>query len=139
VLAYLRGLWRVHRDLHEHGTGRRGVFVGEASVDGCRYVERGELMFGAHRGAASRVHLYEQLAEGVLDVRFADGRAFYRLQLVDGGWRAEHPCAEDLYTVVGRITGPDRFTELWRADGPTTGFTSHTTFSRIAPRSATPA
>jgi hypothetical protein len=138
VLAYLRGTWQVHRDLHDHRSGRRGVFAGEACVVGCTYTERGELIFGAHRGPASRVHLYEQLAEGVLEVRFADGRPFYRLELVDGGWRAEHPCAEDLYTVVGAVSGPDSFTERWRAEGPTTGFTSFTTFSRIAPRSARP-
>jgi uncharacterized protein DUF6314 len=132
VLSYLRGTWRVHRELHDQRSGRRGLFVGAARVDGAMYVEEGELTFGAHRGRASQVRLLKQLDANTVDVRFADGRAFYRLQLLDGGWRAQHPCAEDLYTVVGTLTGPDSFTEVWRATGPTTEFTSVTRFTRFA-------
>jgi hypothetical protein len=139
VLSYLRGTWRLRRDLHDHRSGRRGVFVGEARVDDTSYVERGELTFGDHRGRASQVRLLEAIDGETVDVRFADGRPFYRLALVGGGWRAEHACAEDRYTVVGTLIGPDSFTELWRATGPTTRFTSMTMFRRIAPRSARPA
>jgi len=128
---FLRGGWRVHRRVVDHRRGIEGAFVGRARfADDLTYEEDGELSFGGHRGPAARSLRYVDRGGHVLDVRFADGRDFYRLDLSDGGWSAEHPCRADSYVVAGRITGPDSFTEHWHATGPDKDYELHTTYER---------
>ncbi len=96
------------------------------------YDEHGELRFGSHRGPASRSLLYRDLADGSADVRFADGREFYRLDLRSGTWSAEHPCRADQYLVTVTRLSPDSFTEAWRVSGPAKDYELTTTYTRAA-------
>ncbi|MEV6348106.1 DUF6314 family protein [Actinoplanes sp. NPDC051851] len=132
--AFLRGRWRVERGIVDHRAGVSGEFLGTAVFGAdLGYHEEGELRFGGHRGPASRSLKYVDLGGWVLDVTFADGRDFYRLDLSDGGWTAEHPCRADRYVVDGRITGPDGFTEHWHATGPEKDYELTTRYSRLLP------
>jgi hypothetical protein len=129
---FLRGRWRVRRRIVDHRSGVEGEFAGTAEFDDTlTYREEGELTFGGHRGPASRSLRYVDLGAHMLDVKFADGRDFYRLDLGDGGWTAEHPCRADTYVVAGRITGPDSFTEHWHATGPAKDYELTTTYERV--------
>jgi Family of unknown function (DUF6314) len=131
VAGFLRGRWSVRRRIVDHRAGIEGEFTGFAVfADDLTYTEDGELRFGDHRGPATRSLRYAEAGAGVLDVRFADGRDFYRLDLGDGGWAAEHPCRADTYVVRGRITGPDSFTEHWHATGPAKDYELLTGYER---------
>ncbi|MFI6074513.1 DUF6314 family protein [Actinoplanes sp. NPDC051343] len=128
---FLRGRWSVRRRVVDHRRGVEGVFVGWARFsDDLAYEEHGELSFGGHRGPAERFLRYVDRGDHVLDVKFADGRDFYRLDLSDGRWSAEHPCRDDAYVVAGQITGPDTFTEHWHATGPDKDYELLTTYER---------
>ena len=82
------------------------------------YTENGELEFGSHRGPACRSLIYRRRPDGAADVRFADGRDFYRLDLRSGSWQAEHPCRADQYLVTVTRLDADSFTETWQVTGP---------------------
>ncbi|GIF02776.1 hypothetical protein Asi03nite_03140 [Actinoplanes siamensis] len=124
----------MRRRIVDHRGGVRGEFAGTAVFDDeLRYREEGELRFGGHHGPATRNLRYVDRGAFVLDVLFQDGREFYRLDLSDGAWSAEHPCAADTYRVTGRITGPDSFTERWHATGPAKDYELLTTFERAGP------
>jgi hypothetical protein len=127
TLGYLQGQWSLTRRITDHRLGRVGRFEGLASflpvpggADGVRleYREQGELSFGEHRGPACRSLILLETRDGAADVLFADGRAFYRLDLRSGHCRAEHPCSEDRYLVTTSVLSADRFTESWQVRGP---------------------
>ena len=136
TVDFLDGDWNVVRHISDHLTGDVGVFRGQASFQRCpdglalSYREDGELRFGGHRGPASRSLLYRELADGSADVRFADGREFYRLDLRSGTWSAEHPCRADQYRVTVRRLSPDSFAEIWRVTGPAKDYVLATTYTR---------
>lgn len=94
------------------------------------YSEQGELQFGRHRRPAGRCLLYLAVTDGSVDVRFADGREFYRLDLRSGACRAEHPCRADRYLVTVTRLSQDSFTEAWRVSGPAKDYELTTTYSR---------
>jgi hypothetical protein len=96
------------------------------------YSEHGELRIGGHRGPASRSLLIRDLADGTADVRFADGREFYRLDLRSGTCQAVHPCRADEYRVTVTRLSPDSYTETWRVAGPAKDYELATTYSRAA-------
>jgi hypothetical protein len=123
--------WRAGQDGSFRGTARF-----RASADGCglEYTEDGDLRFGSHHGRAQRRLIYRGRADGAADVRFADGREFYRLDLRDGGWQAEHPCRADSYHVTTRRVSPDSFTEIWQVAGPGKDYELETTYRRITDR-----
>ncbi len=154
TVEFLHGDWNVVRQISDHRTGAVGVFRGQASfqlrpggpahqtwlagkrevADSDRrvlaYREHGELQFGGHRGPASRSLLYRDMADGSADVRFADGREFYRLDLRSGTSSAAHPCRADQYLVTVTLLGPDSFTETWRVGGPDKDYELVTTYTR---------
>jgi hypothetical protein len=155
---FLSGDWTVLRRIRDHRSGQTGSFRGEASFRPCAarsvrqagrtsgpaagdaddrvlaYHEHGELQFGGHRGPASRSLLYRELADGSADVRFADGREFYRLDLRRGTWRAGHPCRADTYQVSVTRHGADSFTETWHVAGPDKDYELITTYTRTGAR-----
>jgi hypothetical protein len=139
TLEVLRGRWRLERRLTDRASGCRGTFTGVASVLGVgvgvggtiRYAERGELRFAGHRGPASRDLLLASRRDGAVEVRFADGRPFYRLDLCAGSWHAEHVCGSDLYTVAWQVLGADLLSETWTARGPTKDYELATTLTRL--------
>jgi hypothetical protein len=134
TLGYLAGDWDVVREIADHRSGNAGSFRGRASfrprpetaaaepdgLDGrvLELTEHGELRFGAHRGSAGRSLLYYGCSDGSTDVRFADGREFYRLDLRTGSCRALHPCRADRYAVTVTWLSADSFTEVWQVTGP---------------------
>jgi hypothetical protein len=137
TLDFLAGQWRADRVITDFRSGTPGAFTGTASftrlgdAGALAYQEEGELMFGRHRGPASRSLLYVPAADGAVAVRFADGREFYRLDLRSGRCEAEHPCHDDRYAGTVRVLGPDVFTEQWRASGPGKDYLMTTTLTRI--------
>jgi hypothetical protein len=145
TLDFLRGSWRAERVLIDFRSGQRGTFRGVATFaepagpegagrgarGGLDYREQGELSFGGHHGPASRSLTYRPGPDGSAEVLFADGRPFYLLDLRSGSCQAEHPCAEDHYSLIARVLGPDSFTEHWRVRGPEKDYEMTTTFARI--------
>jgi hypothetical protein len=139
TLAFLRGAWHLDRQLADNRSGRVGTFTGEAEFADTSepavlaYAERGQLRFGGHAGAAFRNLILRGLPGGAVDVRFADGRPFYRLDLGSGRWRAKHVCAgRDDYVVTFRVLSPDLVEERWRAVGPDKDYVSTTVLQRMA-------
>jgi Family of unknown function (DUF6314) len=154
TVDFLAGDWNVVRHISDHRTGEVGEFRGQASFQRCAaglaeqtapagqrnradpgglalsYREHGELRFAGHCGPASRSLLYRDLGDGGADVRFADGREFYRLDLRSGTWSAEHPCRADHYLVTVRRLSPDSFCETWRVTGPAKDYQLVTTYTR---------
>jgi hypothetical protein len=138
TVDFLHGDWNVVRHISDHLTGAVGEFRGEASFtragSDLTYREDGELRFGGHRGPASRSLLYRELADGSADVRFADGREFYRLDLRSGTCSAEHPCRADQYRVTVTRLSRDSFAETWRVTGPAKDYELATTYTRTGGR-----
>jgi hypothetical protein len=133
-MGYLAGDWDVVREIADHRSGVAGSFRGRASFrprpessapdPGCpdgrvlEFTEQGQLRFGAHHGPAGRSLLYYGCSDGSADVRFADGREFYHLDLRTGGCHAVHPCRADRYAVTVTWLTADSFTEVWQVTGP---------------------
>jgi len=127
----------MHRDVADARAGVDGVVRGTARAeqltDGAlAWVEEGTLTMGGQSFPATR-RLVLRAAGDVVDVEFADGRPFFRLDPVDGAWSATHGCAPDTYTVAGRFVGPDCFEETWHAVGPHKDYRLTTTYRRLAP------
>ena len=136
TLAFLRGRWRLDRRLDDHRSGARGTFTGDAEFSATddpgvlRYAERGELCFGGHTGPARRALLLRGLPDGAADVRFADGRAFYVLDLRSGQWTARHGCGADEYRVSYLVRAPGWLEERWHVTGPRKSYETVTTLRR---------
>jgi Family of unknown function (DUF6314) len=136
---YLRGRWQVERAITDFRSGQSGSFAGSARCaepvagppGALSYQEQGELTFGRHRGPASRSLLYVARSDGAVDVRFGDGRPFYRLDLASGACSAEHPCGSDSYLVTIRVLSPGAYIERWRVRGPGKDYVMTTTMVRI--------
>ncbi|MBD8704615.1 DUF6314 family protein [Frigoribacterium sp. CFBP 13712] len=138
TLALLLGRWRVERRIVDRLVGDETVFTGTATVEPAgaapdrpaSYVEEGEVVRGSHRASAARRLTYHPLADGSLDVRFADGRHFVDLDLRTGAWEARHPCAPDDYLVETRVLTPTSFVERWTVRGPAKSYDAETTYTR---------
>ena len=136
---FLTGDWKVTRRIHDHSTGQVGSFQGSARFRQCAesdpkhtlaYVERGELRFAGHHGPAERSLMIQDAGDGTADVRFADGREFYRLDLRTGRCEASHPCRADIYQVTVTMLSADSYTETWRVTGPSKDYELQTTYTR---------
>jgi Family of unknown function (DUF6314) len=137
TLAYLSGDWHLERQISDYRTGQHGVFRGQArflpSADDdqvLEYREDGELEFGGYCGPATRSLIYRGRSDGGADVRFADGREFYRLDLRSASCEAEHPCRADQYLVTVTRRSPVSFTETWRVAGPGKDYELAATYTR---------
>ena len=136
---FLLGEWDVLREVRDYRSGQTGAFRGTARLVPepgnsagivLSYREHGELTFASHRGPASRSLSYRERPDGTADVRFADGRPFYQLDLRAGHCRAEHQCGADRYVAFLRVLSGDSFTETWRVTGPAKDYEMTTTFVR---------
>src|ERR1700753_2264343 len=79
---FLRGRWRIRRRIVDHRAGVEGSFVGEAEFDvDLTYHENGEIRYNGHRGPAGRTLRFVPRDRYRMEVRFADGRDFYELDL----------------------------------------------------------
>ena len=129
------GVWSIDRAILDARAGLEGHLSGTARFEptgdgGLAYVESGVLTFGGDVRPAGRRLLLRGSGGLSVDVLFADGRAFYRFDLVDDRWTGEHGCGEDTYTVTGRFLGTDRFEEVWHAVGPRKDYRLTTTYQR---------
>jgi Family of unknown function (DUF6314) len=105
---------------------------GQPGLDGrvLDFTEHGELRFGGHRRPASRALVYHGRSDGGADVRFADGRDFYRIDLSYGSSQAAHPCHADRYVVTVTRLSADAFSEVWRVTGPAKDYDMTTVYTR---------
>lgn len=134
-LGYLRGAWTVRRQIEDTESGQRGSFVGGARFEpagpgALSYLEEGDLVWGDHRGRASRSYLYVRDAPGRLAVRFDDGRPFHLFELGPSGYDASHDCGDDLYLGWFQLDSPDRWTSRWQLSGPAKSLLLTTAYER---------
>jgi hypothetical protein len=144
----LPGTWEIDRRVIDHAAGSVGTFAGvarwtsaaaaapesagpESAGPVLAYHEHGELRFGSHRGPASRSLLYICRPDGTVDVRFADGREFYRLDPRSGRWQARHDCGQDVYLLDARLAAGPVIQERWRVRGPGKDCEIMTTLVRV--------
>jgi len=145
TLAFAAGHWRIERVLADHRSGTRGRFTGSATLSepdvseavpsepalsepgepgaapswpALCYLETGELRFGTHSGPATRTLRYQGRPDGTVDVRFADGHLFYRLDLRSGRCEAVHQCRADRYEITYLALSEDVMEERWQVHGP---------------------
>jgi hypothetical protein len=137
TLAFAAGDWRIERVLEDHRSGTEGRFTGRAALTGpdlpggpLEYLETGELHFGTHTGPATRALRYQGLPDGTVDVRFADGHHFYRLDLRSGRCMAVHQCGADRYEITYLVLGDDQMEERWRVRGPDKDYQATATLTR---------
>lgn len=135
TLAFLRGCWALERELRDYRSGMTGRFTGRALVTPAggpevSYRESGELQFGTHNGPAQRCLTFRPQPGGAAEVRFADGRFFYLLDLRSGRWQAEHGCGDDHYLLAHRVLGADLLEEQWRVRGPAKDYLAITRLQR---------
>jgi hypothetical protein len=135
TLGFMRGRWHLERTLADHRSRTTGLFTGSAVVESVTsdqhdYREQGELRFGGHTGPATRRLVLWGGPDGTADVRFADGRPFYLLDLRSGQWRAEHLCGEDRYEVTHLVLTAGLMEERWRVLGPDKNYESITRLAR---------
>ena len=95
-----------------------------------KYLETGELHFGTHTGPATRALRYQGLPDGTVDVQFADGHHFYRLDLRGGRCTAVHQCGADRYDITYLVLGDDQMEERWRVRGPDKDYQATATLTR---------
>ena len=148
TLAFAAGHWRIERVLADHRSGTQGRFTGSATLSEpapgshagapqppanrsrrtrrwphdpgpelC-YLETGELRFGTHTGPATRTLRYQGRPDGTVDVRFADGHFFYRLDLRSGRCVAVHQCRADRYEITYLVLSENAMEERWQVQGP---------------------
>jgi Family of unknown function (DUF6314) len=145
TLAFAAGHWRIERVLADHRSGTEGRFTGQAvlsepglpragdpGLPGAElcYLETGDLRFGTHTGPATRSLRYQGLPGGTVDVRFADGHLFYRLDLRSGCCTAVHQCRADRYEITYLALGEDVMEERWRVRGPDKDYEATATLIR---------
>jgi hypothetical protein len=157
TLAFAAGHWRIERVLADHRSGTQGRFTGSATLSepapgeaapagpalseaddpgpapsrpALRYLETGELCFGTHTGPATRTLSYQGRPDGTVDVRFADGHLFYRLDLRSGRCVAVHQCRADRYEITYLVVSENAMEERWQVQGPGKGYQATATLTR---------
>jgi hypothetical protein len=142
TLAFAAGHWHIERVLADHRSGTQGRFTGSATLSepvpsepdepwpALCYLETGELRFGTHSGPATRTLRYQGRPDGTVDVRFADGHLFYRLDLRSGRCEAVHQCRADRYEITYLALSEDVLEERWQVHGPAKDYHATATLIR---------
>lgn len=137
LLDHLRGTWSVERTLQDHASGLTGAFTGTATFadddDGLRHRELGSLTWaGATPTSATRELLWRATgAAPAVEVFFADGRFFHRLDLTDGRDTPAHFCVPDHYRGSFVLQDRDHWRYTWRVSGPSKDLTLETHLTRV--------
>ena len=120
--AYLRGTWRLTRQIRDGRAGADGRFDGNVSLtdspEGLHYREEGELSIANYRGAAWRCYAFRFPRSSCAEVTFPDGRHFHDLDLRRGSWDVLHRCGQDRYRGTFEACSQDKLRVTWRIDGP---------------------
>lgn len=131
---FLKGVWWLRRQLHDHRAGEQGQLVGSAvfSVDGAglHYAEKGSLAIGGHEGPAEQSYRYAFPAAQRGAVHFRDGRFFHDLDLSTGAWHCVHLCDPDRYEGRFTVLDADSWRAVWRVTGPRKDLTLDSTYRR---------
>jgi hypothetical protein len=135
--AFLPGVWRIDREVHDARARRDGTFTGTATFlrdgDGLSWVERGTLRMGDFVGTATRTMSVVPGREGPTgpwEVRFDDGRPFHPMDLRGGSCPVDHPCGEDHYAGWVRVEHEGLLVVSWRVTGPAKDHTILTRYTR---------
>jgi hypothetical protein len=141
-LGFLLGSWRVERHIEDYRIGVAGTFKGLATFEplecggtlrlgtNVRYLETGELLFGAYRGHCQRSLEYVQREGTAAQILFANGRPFVDLDLSKGPSRSTHLCGFDHYEINFFAHSCDVLEEKWRVRGPMKDYEATTTLTR---------
>lgn len=120
--AYLRGTWRLTRQIRDSRADADGCFEGSVSLTDCpeglRYREDGELSIAGYRGAAWRCYAFRFPSDDRAEVTFPGGRHFHSLDLRRGIWEVLHRCGQDRYRGTFEACAEDRMRVIWRIRGP---------------------
>ncbi|MEU3146165.1 MULTISPECIES: DUF6314 family protein [unclassified Streptomyces] len=155
ALAYLRGSWRVSRTVRDLASGDLGRFEGTTSFGplkgdgppedgGLLYQESGTFTWqGVPRPAERTLRFLPASSRGsrpggAVDVRFADGRSFHRLDLSAGRYVADHPCSADLYRGEFTVRDEEHWRTVWRVRGPAKDLVLDTGYVRVGRPATTP-
>ena len=138
IIEFLDGDWEVERRISDRRSGQDGVFSGTARFrpagDSARCSSTPKTVNCGSAATAARPGrslIYRGREDGGADVRFADGREFYRLDLRSGTCEADHPCRADHYHVTVTRLSADCFTETWQVAGPDKDYELETTYRRV--------
>lgn len=136
---FLKGIWWLKRQLHDHGAGQEGQLVGSAvfspSGSDLHYSEKGHLVIGEHAGSTLQSYRYSFPAPAgeaptQAAVHFRDGRFFHHLDLSRGAWACTHLCDPDRYTGEFTVLDAERWRVVWRVSGPRKDLTLDSTYRR---------
>ncbi|MGY0066270.1 DUF6314 family protein [Streptomyces sp. QTS137] len=142
ALAFLRGSWRVTRTVRDLASGDLGrfggtTFFGPSEDGGLLHQESGAFTWQGVTRPAERTLRFLPVTSsgsrpgGAVDVRFADGRPFHRLDLSAGRYVADHPCSADLYRGEFTVRDEDHWRTVWRVRGPVKDLVLDTGYVRV--------
>jgi hypothetical protein len=116
------GCWTLSRQVLDRRAGWTARFEGSAvfsrAAAGLIYEEAGELRIpGAPPLRATRRHLWCE-ANGLIEVRFEDGRFFHAFDPRAPRAAAHHECPPDAYRVTYDFSAPQGWSSRWEIRGP---------------------
>ncbi|MEM8849660.1 MAG: DUF6314 family protein [Pseudomonadota bacterium] len=129
-LAALAGRWRTVRAIRQ-ADGALLRFAGDTiwqpEGDHMRCTETGTLGKDGQVFEARRETLWAAAADQAIDIRFADGRPFHRL---DASGQADHDCPPDIYRLCYDFSAWPRWSVRWRVTGPRKAYRALTRYRR---------
>jgi hypothetical protein len=122
-LEAFAGVWDVEREIDDTRAGRRGRFTGSATFTpdgaGLAYREAGLLRLpDLPAMRAERSYAWRAAADGIIEVRFPDGRFFHSFATGEPEPSAVHDCPPDRYEVRYDFTAWPCWRAEWRVRGP---------------------
>lgn len=128
LAAFLRGSWRIERTVLDRRHGLSGAFRGVVEFaladGGLGYHESGTLDWAGSQTPATRQYFLQHTgnpAELTWHFVNQDGSRsyfFHSMNLQTGSWRANHPCAADVYRVEYTVGDRENLSVVWDVVGP---------------------
>ena len=134
------GRWIIQRTINDVSGTLSGRLEGEAAFSlkprdetMMEYQESGLLTIAtAPPIRAERTYLWRDQGHGSVDVLFADGRPFHRVNLNQQMPFDTHFCSPDIYGVNYDFREWPRWTTLWKVRGPRKAYQMETRYRRIS-------
>jgi hypothetical protein len=135
-LADFAGDWSFLRIIAEPDRTETGRVAGlvrfRAGEGGLICDEQGEMrLAGVQPMQATRRTIWRE-AEGMIEVRFGDGRPFHAFDPAAVWAEARHDCTPDLYRVVYDFGAFPDWRSIWRVTGPKKDYVMTTAHRRAA-------